>query len=60
MTGLRDTIRGECSQRDKAPLAKAQEEQPSSRKISPSEGGLVVVEGRSGWLFWETELGKKG
>jgi len=60
MTGLGDTTRGGNSRGHIARPAQAQEEQPSSRKELPIEGWLVAVGGRSGRLFWETGLGKKG
>jgi len=57
MTGLGETIRGNNSQKHKAPPAEAQAEQPSSREVLAKEGRLVVVGERSGRLVWELEPG---
>jgi len=58
MLGLGNATRGKYSQRHMVPPAQAQEEEPSSREVQPKERRVVAVGGRSGGLFWETELGE--
>jgi len=60
MMGLGDTTRGENLPEANSPASRGSGREAKFERMLPKGGRLVAVGGRSGRLFWETELGKKG
>jgi len=60
MMGLRDTTRGEKLPEGYSPASRGSGRAAEFERMPPNGERLMAVDGRSGRLFQEPELGKKG
>jgi len=60
MMGLGDTMSGEKLPKSYSPASRGSGREAELERMVPNGAKLVVVGGRPGWLFEETQPGKRG